>query len=397
MNKLSKFASDRRCTLLGVGPVSKNCVDAAIELSNEYSVPLMLIASRRQIEMAKLGGGYVNNWSTEAFAKYVIDQDKGGKIILARDHGGPWQHPTEVSQNLSLRRAMESAKASFETDINSGFDMIHIDPCIDIHNARTVDDILERVYELYEFCYQTAQKKGRELLFEVGTDEQGATVQDLDQFEYVLASIVGFCRKSGLPRPTFIVAQTGTKVMEMQNVGTFDSPFRLAKELPVEIQIPRLLQICQKYDVWLKEHNVDYLSDDSLAWHPKLGIHAVNVAPEFGVIETRALLKLFLDSGLKSCADQFVELSYSSRKWEKWMRSDTKMGTVDRAMIAGHYVFADSRCVEIKQEAQRRLSGLDIDAHLRSVVKRSIYRYMKLFNLLDCFHRGTHGSGDYHS
>jgi len=389
MNKLAKFATDRRCTLLGVGPVSKNCVDAAIELSNEYSVPLMLIASRRQIEMEKLGGGYVNNWTTESFAEYVIDNDKGGKIILARDHGGPWQHPIEVREKLSLRRAMESAKASFEVDINSGFDMIHIDPCIDVHSQRTVDEILERVYELYEFCYRTAQKNGRDLLFEVGTDEQGVTVQDLDQFEYILSNIIEFCRSSRLPRPTFIVAQTGTKVMEMENVGTFDSPFRLRRELPVEIQVPRLLQICRKYRIWLKEHNVDYLSDESLAWHPKLGIHAVNVAPEFGVMETRALLKLFQDNGLNSCADQFIELSYNSKKWEKWMRSDTTKKTIDRAMIAGHYVFADPRCAEIKQEAQRRLCGIEIDTHLRNEVKKSIYRYMKLLNLLDYLNKGS--------
>jgi hypothetical protein len=175
----------------------------------------------------------------------------------------------------------------------------------------------------------------------------------------------------------------------MENIGTFDSPFRLPKELPVEIQVPRLLQICQKYDIWLKEHNVDYLSDESLSWHPKLGIHAVNVAPEFGVIETRALLKLFHDHGLKSCADQFIELSYNSKKWEKWMRSDTKVEPAYCAMISGHYVFSDHRCLEIKEEAERRLHGVDIETYLRNEVKKSIYRYMKLFNLLDYLNTGA--------
>ena len=32
-----------------------------------------------------MGGGYVNNWSTEKLRKYT----KKGKIILCRDHGGP--------------------------------------------------------------------------------------------------------------------------------------------------------------------------------------------------------------------------------------------------------------------------------------------------------------------
>ena len=44
----------RRCTLLGVGPMSLNCIDASIEIANDYSIPLFLIASRRQIDSADL-------------------------------------------------------------------------------------------------------------------------------------------------------------------------------------------------------------------------------------------------------------------------------------------------------------------------------------------------------
>ncbi len=97
----------RRCTLLGVGPMSKICVDAAIELSNENRIPLILIASRRQIDSEELGGGYVNNWTTQQFADYVLDKDKAGRVILARDHGGPWQNEKEKQANLGLRSAAD--------------------------------------------------------------------------------------------------------------------------------------------------------------------------------------------------------------------------------------------------------------------------------------------------
>ena len=53
-------------------------------------------------------------------ARYVIDRDKKGKIVLARDHGGPWQNTKEIKQGLSLRRAMESAKASYRADLEAG-------------------------------------------------------------------------------------------------------------------------------------------------------------------------------------------------------------------------------------------------------------------------------------
>ena len=36
----------------------------------------------------------------------------------------------------------------------------------------------------------------------------------------------------------------------------------------------------------------DYLSNQSLSLHPKLGIHAANVAPEFGVVETKGLIEI---------------------------------------------------------------------------------------------------------
>ena len=55
--KLEAFLYKRRCTLLGVGPMSLNCVDAAIELANENEIPLLLIASRRQIDSEEFGGG----------------------------------------------------------------------------------------------------------------------------------------------------------------------------------------------------------------------------------------------------------------------------------------------------------------------------------------------------
>jgi len=117
--KLEDYLRRHRCTLLGVGPMSLNCVNAAIDLANEYDAPLMMIASRRQIDSEVFDGGYVNNWITSEFARHVIDVDKRGKVLLARDHGGPWQNDKEIQEKLSLRRAMESAKESYRADIDA--------------------------------------------------------------------------------------------------------------------------------------------------------------------------------------------------------------------------------------------------------------------------------------
>jgi tagatose-1,6-bisphosphate aldolase non-catalytic subunit AgaZ/GatZ len=382
--RISSYLARNRATLLGVGPMSVNCVDAAIELANEYEVPIMLIASRRQIDSEEFGGGYVNNWTTQEFARYVIDHDKKGKILLARDHGGPWQNTKEKDQRLSLRRAIESAKSSYRADISAGFQVLHIDPSVDIHGHPDVDEVLERVFDLYEYCWCQAQQMGQEIIFEIGTEEQSGSTNSQEELDYTLNAIQRFCKKNTLPQPTFVVIQCGTRVMETRNVGSFDTPVRVANELPAEIQLPKMIEICNRYGIFMKEHNTDYLSDKALQWHPRLGIHAANVAPEFGVAETKALLSVLESNGLQSLADRFLQVAYESKKWDKWMLKDTKATDRDRSVIAGHYVFSNTECIELKAQASMVLAGKGImlEQHLKNEVKQSILRYLRNFRLV---------------
>lgn len=383
--RIDRLLRGRRCTLLGVGPMSKNCVDAAIELANERNVPIFLIASRRQVECEEMGGGYVNGWHTRSFADYVVARDKKSNIILARDHGGPWQNEREVKEQLSLRLAMDSAKASYLEDIRAGFQKIHIDPSIDLHGGATTDDIIDRVIDLYEFCWSHARSMGREILFEVGTEEQtGATSGREHEMNYTLSQIRVRCQSADLPQPTFVVVQTGTKVMEARNVGSFDSPVRLAHELAVEIQVSKMLDICRHHGVLLKQHNTDYMSDESLKWHPRLGIHAANVAPEFGVAETKALLEMFLHARREDLAERFISIAKGSKKWVKWVYPDVSYTDLQLATFCGHYVFGDPEVIELKRELQGGFSssGLSLDEHLKSRVKQAIARYLNHFRLV---------------
>ena len=373
----------KRCTLLGVGPMSKNCVDAAIELANECNVPIMLIASRRQIDSKDFGGGYVNNWTTREFAEYVLRRDKENRIILARDHGGPWQSEVEKQKRLNLHAAMESAKKSYKADIDSGFHALHIDPSIDIHEDASTEQILDRIFELYEYCWSYAQKTGKEIIFEVGTEEQSGGTNTPEQLDYVLNKILGFCKANSIPKPTFVVVQTGTRVLEMRNVGSFDSPLRVTGELAAEIQIPRIVETCNRHNVLMKAHNVDYLSDEALQWYPRLGIHAANVAPEFGVTETRAFLALLERFNLHKLVERFLDIAYSSNKWKKWMTKESHSTDRERAIIAGHYIFCTQDYAEIKDIASLALDKfeIDLDIELKKSIKYAISRYMHNFRL----------------
>ena len=381
--KIEDFLLKKQSTLLCVGPMSKNCVDACLEISKEKDILLVLIASRRQVDDKFFGGGYVNNWDTENFAKYVFENDKVGNLILARDHGGPWQSDFERKNKLGLHQAMDSAKLSYKADIDAGFKILHIDPSIDIHKKPSTDEILLRIYELYEYCWSYAKKNNKEIIFEIGTEEQTGSSNSLEELDYTLSNVIDFCRRNKLPKPTFVVAQTGTRVMETRNVGSFDNPLRILDEIPAEIQIPRIVDICNKYKVFLKEHNADYISDDGLKWHPRLGIHAANIAPEFGVAESIELLKILEEYGLKVLADSFLKKSYESRKWNKWMVGDNIASKRQKSIIAGHYVFASSEIKQLKIEAQKYLlkKGIDLDICLKEAVKVSINRYIKNFRI----------------
>lgn len=377
--RLENYRKNKCCTLLGVGPMSKNCIDASIELADQYKTPLMLIASRRQIDSDRFGGGYVENWNAKQFTDYVLKGDINNNIILARDHGGPWQNEYEKSQQLNLIDAMKSAKDSYRSDIDAGFHMLHIDPSVDIDSSPTIDQILERVYELYDFCWSYAQQKKRDIIFEIGTEEQSGSNNTIDELEYTLESMRKFCKNNKIPYPLFIVVQVGTRVMEMRNVGSFDSPIRVINEMPPEIQIPQMIEICNQYGIFMKEHNTDYLSTDSLRWQPRLGIHAANVAPEFGVAETKAFIHVLEENNLYEILDEFLRISYDSNKWQKWMLNDTNSKDKDRSIIAGHYIFSSDECVELKKQAKLRIKGLD--EYLKNKVKGSIFRYMNAFNL----------------
>ena len=95
------------------GTVSKNAIDAVIDVANHYGnqfeFPLGLIASRRQVDY---DSGYVG--STIGLYDYIKKSSE--YVYLCRDHGGPNQGAIE-----------DDGKRSFNTDVRC-MDIIHIDP-----------------------------------------------------------------------------------------------------------------------------------------------------------------------------------------------------------------------------------------------------------------------------
>ena len=376
-----------RVTLLGVGPMSKLVTTAAVDLANEYRFPVALIPSRRQVDAEEFGGGYVENWSTEAFAKYVRSIDKGGYALLSRDHSGPWQGlkaPEPSVDDPTFPNAMLEVKSSLSDDIRNGFDLLHIDPSLALLRGFSEDDVDEMAVELIAHCVGE-MKPDRGCAFEVGTDEQDLAPDPIPLSRRRLRKLLTKLDHYRLPRPIFYVVQTGTKVMEARNIGSFDQPITLQGSLPPAVHLPSTLDMCMAEEVLLKEHNADYLSDRALKWHRKYGIHAANVAPEFGVAETSALLEVLTDLGMDREFETFAQTVLEGGRWAKWMLPNSTAGDLERVMIAGHYHFSDPAVREIREKAAELgvSQGMDTEERIKVRVRDSIKRYMVAFGYGD--------------
>ena len=75
-----------------------------------------------------------------------------------------------------------------------------------------------------------------------------------------------------------------------------------------------------------------------------LGLDSINIAPEFGLIETLSYIHEGID------INKFWEICYNSKRWEKWVDSnfDPLTQKEDLIKICGHYVLSTEEFKKIK-------------------------------------------------
>ena len=357
---------------LGIGPTSRHAVCAVARAAYRHRVRLMLVASRGQIDAKALGGGYVENWSTEAYADFVRSIDPDRRILLCRDHGGPWQRQSDVDEGLGEKEAMASSLESFRCDIRAGMDLLHVDASKDGSAPADFETALGRLVALCSECEESARRDGRNVAFEVGLERQGATIDDPRDFASKLLRILDEFEGLSLPRPAFVVGQTGTKVVGTTNRGRFRGHGRQVDT------VRTIVKLCRERGTALKAHNADYLQPEQLDGLVSAGVDAINIAPEVGVAETRAILGWLREKDLRPEEDLFLELAFNSRAWVKWF-PDGEGTDIERATAAGHYVFATEEFRELKSRLEQVDSGASgvnaaiaatLDAHLDRYVAR---------------------------
>ena len=394
-------AQGRPSTLIGIGPMSPNLLQATFELARDCDFPPMFIASRNQVDLDELGGGYVNGWDQFRFAADIKAAAEAvgyeGDYYLCRDHGGPWQRDGERNAHLPEDEAMALARKSYKTDLEAGFDLLMIDPTKDPYQIGKViplDVVLARTVDLIQYCEDERRALGLpEIGYEVGTEETNGGLTSTEKYREFIERLKVELGSRGLPMPTFIVGQTGTLTRLTEQVGhyDFDNAVSLAK-------------MAASYGVGLKEHNCDYLDDITMLIHAPAGVTASNVAPQFGTEETRALLRLaelegkLAEKGLVAepshLRDVLLERAILTERWRKWMvGEDTKL-TVEQIFadpekalvildIAGHYTFNEEPVKAEVAKNAANLAACHIDAQRYAVdcIKRSIRQFVEGYNL----------------
>lgn len=316
-----------------IGPMSRNVVDAINEFTQETGKQIGLIPSRRQVEW---DGGYVNNWTTKEFSKYSKN------LTLKRDHSGPGQGYID-----------DDGFKSLEEDCKY-FNYIHIDPW---KKYPKYEEGLEWTINMIEFCYNL----NPDIQYEIGTEEAIRRFES-EELEMLVNDLHVRLDKKVFNQIKYLVIQSGTSLQKNTNTGEYNKDRLLS-----------MIKIAKSWNLLSKEHNGDYIPPDLIKEKMSLGLDSVNIAPEFGLIETQTYIKEMEKNWDFGSIDKFWEMCYNSKRWEKWVDEDFDPKLYRRELIdiCGHYVlsYPDFKSIRSKY--------LYINKQIKTNIKNKLYELYK--------------------
>lgn len=294
-----------------IGPMSKNVVDSVIEFSKTINNNIGFIPSRRQVDYS---GGYVNNWNTEEFCNYV--RDYNDKILICRDHGGENQG-----------QIIDDGRKSFSVDCKY-LDLIHIDPF-------RISENIEGAAKRTKNTIQKLWTLNKSIFYEVGTEE-GIFRYQPDDLNFFLKYLKTHLTQEQFSQIKYAVVQSGTglDLSRRTNTGSFNHE-RLLK----------FIDVVKSFDLLSKEHNGDYLTNDSdMKIRFKHGLDSINIAPEFGQIESEYYLNHCKNDN--KLFNKLYKICYNSGKWKKWINDVGEISKDQLIMTCCHYILNDKQFLD---------------------------------------------------
>jgi D-tagatose-1,6-bisphosphate aldolase subunit GatZ/KbaZ len=384
-------------TILAACPNSLQVIRAALKSARRWEAPIKFAATLNQVD---LDGGYTGLDQKEfvqAIREHAGILQVTSPVIVAIDHGGPWLKDVHAREKWTYSDTMEAVKKSFEAAIMAGYDLIHVDPTIDITLAKgsTVDIgiVVDRTLELIEHCEKFRRSQHYPLIaYEVGTEEVHGGLADLSVFSRFLELLRKGLNRRGLSAawPCFVVGKVGTDL----HTTVFDSQMAMD-----------LAQIASAYGSSIKGHYTDNVSNPED--YPKSGMGAANIGPEFTEMEYEGLIdlemtqdKLFREGKLAKPV-KMKELLWktviASGRWRKWLREDENQddfyaNSPDRQTwlikTGCRYIWENPEIVASRAKLYQNLAlhGMDCAFLVESRIESAMDKYFSKFNLAGLNH-----------
>ena len=327
---------------LCVGPMTINTIESVNKFSKKNKKHIYLICSKNQIESKKLGGGYVNNFSTESFAKY-IKKLNNSYIKMGRDHGGPF---IADKKSKNMIKEIINCKSSFNIDIKSGFELLHID------TSFAKKEKFKLALELYNYCYKTSKKYNKKIYYEIGVNFHGDRFIK-QEFSQIIKNF------ANLQKIKFITGTTGSKISNSKQVGNFNK--KNSKLMTNELSKKKIL---------VKDHNCDFLKKKEINLRKKCGIFSFNIGPELAHIENEILYEIGKKSKNKTFS-RFLITVLQSKKWKKWCNKNSSNKL--KFSSSAHYLYNDIDYLNFKKNFLKHTNFNSL------VIKKHFNIYSKFF------------------
>ncbi len=380
-------------TIFAACPNSPAVIRASLRAAKRNNAPIYFAATLNQVDC---DGGYTG-MTQEDFTRLVRFETERvhftGPVIVAIDHGGPWLKDRQRTEKWSTEDAMNGVKKSFEAAVLAGYDLIHVDPTVDINVPKgeiiDIHVVAARTVELIAHTEAFRKSKGLPAIsYEVGTEEVHGGLADETTFDTFITELKKGLINAGLPDiwPCFIVGKVGTDL----DTTLFDG--EVAKRLTSKVR---------PLGSYIKGHYTDDVANPQD--YPLCGMGAANVGPEFTISEYRALCELeqmekdYHAEGrvavLSHMKEILLEEVHESHRWEKWLHAD-EQGldlcelTPERqdwiVATCCRYIWQQPRPLSARGTLYANLTRLGIDAEeiVLGRIERDMDKYFRAFNLI---------------
>lgn len=381
-------------TLFAACPNSLSVIKASFRAAKRNNAPIYFATTLNQVDC---DGGYTGMTQSE-FTKILRREAAAvhyeGPYIVAIDHGGPWLKDKQSIERWSTEQAMEGVKKSYEAALLAGYDLIHVDPTVDIFLPKgeiiDIHVVARRTVEL--IAHAEAFRKAHNLppiSYEVGTEEVHGGLADPKTFDTFLTDLKAGLAAEGLSDvwPCFIVGKVGTDL----HTTTFDP--EVAKELTAKVR---------PYGSYIKGHYTDDVSNPEA--YPLSGMGAANVGPEFTMNEYDALAELEQEEIKHFEAGSIPQLShitrvlwqqvYESGRWKKWLHGDEVGKDLSEVSSERQLWLVKTGCRYIWQKAETLVArqllydnlkyvGVNAEEVVLMRIEHNMDKYYRAFNLID--------------